>query len=124
MPAPAQVGQVRTPSALRDGGVLAQGREAGEEVGVGEREKPVRGGGGRGMKRGKTERETLELNGWGVGDILEGDEGYGPQWLVITAIGEETFLCRWKYREDEGFRHEAGNTTLTCRDWCKVGEIK
>jgi hypothetical protein len=76
------------------------------------------------MKRGKTERETLELNGWGVGDILEGDEGYGPQWLVITAIGEETFLCRWKHCEEEEFRHEAGNTTLACREWRKVGKRK
>ena len=76
------------------------------------------------MKRGKTERETLELNEWGIGDILEGDEGYGPQWVVITAIGEETFLCRWKCRADEGFRHESGSTTLTCRDWRKVGEVK
>jgi len=26
------------------------------------------------MKRGKTEKETLDLNGWGVGDILEGED--------------------------------------------------
>ncbi len=73
------------------------------------------------MLRGMTERKTLELNGWGIGDILEGDEGYGPQWILITAIGEETFLCRWKYEAGQKFGAEKGNTTLTCRDWRKVG---
>ena len=44
------------------------------------------------MIHGKTEKETIELNGWGVGDILEGDEGYGPDRIKITAIGEDKFL--------------------------------
>lgn len=73
------------------------------------------------MLRGKTQRETLELNGWGVGDILEGDEGHGPSRILITAIGEETFLCRWDYRCDGNYHRESGNTTLACREWRKVG---
>lgn len=72
------------------------------------------------MKRGKTEKETLDLNGWGVGDILEGDEGYGPDRIKITAVGQERFLCRWKYRNREEWESESGNTTLTCREWVRV----
>jgi hypothetical protein len=72
------------------------------------------------MLRGNTEAETLRLNGWGIGDILEGDEGYGPSRIVITAIGEETFLCRWDYKCTGVFGDESGNTTLSCRDWKKV----
>ncbi|HPB98053.1 MAG TPA: hypothetical protein PKW66_19205 [Polyangiaceae bacterium] len=74
------------------------------------------------MKRGKTDRQTLELNGWGIGDILEGDEGYGPQRIVITAIGEECFLCRWDRHMDGKWSDESGITTLRCREWRKVGE--
>lgn len=73
------------------------------------------------MIRGKTEADTLRLNGWGVGDILEGDEGYGPQRIRITGIGEELFLCRWLYKK--GWSDESGNTTLSCREWKKVGSI-
>ena len=43
------------------------------------------------MLRGKTEKETLDLNGWRVGDVLEGDEGHGPSRILITTIGEELF---------------------------------
>ena len=72
------------------------------------------------MKRGKTERETIDLNGWKVGDVLEGDEGYGPQRVKITALGEEIFLCRWDHRCNGEFGEEKGNTSLSCRDWKKV----
>lgn len=72
------------------------------------------------MQRGKTEKETLELNGWGVGDILEGNEGYGPSRIIITAIGEERFLCRWDNGCDGKFGRESGCATLTCRNWVKV----
>lgn len=72
------------------------------------------------MKRGKTEKETLELNGWGIGDILEGDEGYGSDRIKITAIGEQRFLCRWDYKCKGIFKDESGNTTLASREWKKV----
>lgn len=72
------------------------------------------------MKKGKTERETLDLNGWGVGDVLEGDEGTGPERIKVTAIGEETFLCRWFDRQSGTYRDERGNTTLNYRTWRKV----
>ena len=72
------------------------------------------------MKRGSTERQTLERNGWTVGDILEGDEGSGPERIKITAIGEALFLCCWDYMRGRGWERESGNTTLTCRTWRKV----
>ncbi len=81
------------------------------------------------MKRGKTEVETLKLNGWGVGDILQGTETWGDgtlntDRLLITAIGQEGFLCKWDYRCDGVYEKEVGNTTLTSREWRKIGEYK
>ena len=75
------------------------------------------------MLRGKTEVETLRLNGWGVGDILEGDQGYGPDQIEITAVGVEAFLCKWDYKCEGRYSREGGNTTLTRREWKKVGNI-
>ena len=74
------------------------------------------------MKRGKTEAETLKLNGWGIGDILEGEECGKLQRIRITTVGEELFLCRWDYRCDGNFGPEHGSTTLCAREWEKVGE--
>lgn len=76
------------------------------------------------MRRGKTEVETLRLNGWGIGDILEGDEGYGPDRIEITHIGEKRFGCRWDYKCNGDYGEEKFNTTLACREWRKVGEGK
>lgn len=73
------------------------------------------------MKIGDTQRETLKLNGWGVGDILEGDEGSGPNRILITAIGESTFLCKWDYQCNGEYDEECGSTVLDCREWKKVG---
>lgn len=73
------------------------------------------------MKRGRTEAETLALNGWKVGDILEGDEGNGPDRILITAIGEDRFTCKWDYKCTGEYQRESGNTTLSCREWRKVG---
>ena len=72
------------------------------------------------MIRGTTQAETLRFNGWTVGDILEGDEGHGPDRIMITAIGSEAFLCRWDYKCKGKWSEEKGNTTLTCREWKKV----
>lgn len=72
------------------------------------------------MLRGETEVDTLALNGWRIGDILEGDYGYGPEQILITAIGEELFLCRWKNKNKDEFGEESGDTTLNYREWKKV----
>jgi hypothetical protein len=73
------------------------------------------------IKRGKTEAETLKLNGWKEGDILAGDEGQGDDYILITRIGEDVFLCRWKYGNHTDWQKESGQTTLSCREWRKVG---
>lgn len=44
--------------------------------------------------RGNTEAETCRLNGWNVGTVLVGDEGYGPEKIKITAIGEESTVAK------------------------------
>lgn len=74
------------------------------------------------MKRGKTEAETLKLNGWGIGDILEGEWFGRIRRVLITAVGEELFLCRWNNGVDGDFDSENGSTTLSMREWKKVGE--
>lgn len=74
------------------------------------------------MIRGKTEVETLRLNGWGVGDVLEGDEGYGPDRIWITKIGDKYFGCRWA--RNGAWEPEKFNTTLTCREWQKVTHVE
>ena len=69
------------------------------------------------MKRGKTELETLQLNGWGIGDILVGNEGGGDDYILITGQGEELFLCRWSHKEPFNWKEESGNTRLSSREW-------
>ncbi len=72
------------------------------------------------MKQGETEVETLRINGWGVGDVLEGDDGFGVDRIKITAIGEQKFLCKWDYKATGVYSDESGATTLRCRGWKKV----
>ena len=72
------------------------------------------------MKRGKTEVETLKLNGWGVGDILESKPRNNCKHRIwITGIGDERFICRWCYDGDQ-WTKESGSTTLTAREWRRV----
>lgn len=73
------------------------------------------------MIRGHTERETIELNNWAVGDILEGEQGGVAARILITAIGESTFLCKWDYQCNGCYEEEDGSTTLFHRNWRKVG---
>ena len=74
-------------------------------------------------QRGREARELRKL-GFGVGDIIEGDEGYGPSRILITAIGRDGFLCVWDYKCTGDFTGpESGSTTLSCRDWKRVGHI-
>lgn len=78
------------------------------------------------MIRGTTEAETLRFNGWAAGDILEGTESNDSGWsvtdrILITAIGSEQFLCRWQHKCQGKWSEERGSTTLTHREWKKVG---
>ena len=60
--------------------------------------------------------DWCRLNGWGVGTILEGDEGRGPERIVITAVGEESILAK-PISGSQGDR----SWVLWCRDWKRVG---
>lgn len=66
------------------------------------------------MKRGKTEAETISLNGWKVGDVLEGKEGRRTDRIMITAVGLECILAFWENHQKEL------STTLAHREWRKV----
>lgn len=70
------------------------------------------------MLLGKTNAETCRLNGWGVGTILVGDEGFGPEKIKITAIGEDSILAR-KIEDHRGRKlNELENTwSLVYREW-------
>lgn len=57
--------------------------------------------------------ELCRRNGWTVGTRLVGDEGYGPDTITITAIGERHILARSDYQL---MNHET-IWTLHCRDW-------
>ena len=67
------------------------------------------------MLRGRTEAETVRMNGCQVGDILEA----GGDQIRITAIGEEELLCVWLDRKTGEIARES-RTTLSCREWRKV----
>lgn len=70
------------------------------------------------LKRGNTEAETCRLNGWTVGTVLVGDEGYGSEKIKITAIGERDILAK-RIENGKGEaveRHEA-LWSLNYRDW-------
>lgn len=87
------------------------------------------------MKRGRTERETLDLNGWGVGTLVRGHEqwsdgrGVWSTWR-ITGLGDSTVLARTVLREytqdgaltgevDEKTDHET-TVTFDHREWAEV----
>lgn len=74
-----------------------------------------------------TDAELCRKNGWKVGTILEGDVGYGPDRIQITAIGLEHILARREFRRmasaafsSVGWMGER-QWTLECRDWKRVG---
>ena len=63
--------------------------------------------------------DICRANKWGTGTILEGDEGYGPERIRITAVGECGILAVRVDDRPGHFRSES-SWTLTCRDWKEV----
>jgi len=59
-------------------------------------------------------------NGWTVGTHLEGDEGYGPTVIRITAIGERQILARAVTHNGQPIKHGENSWTLAYRDWRPV----
>ena len=70
------------------------------------------------MLKGKTEAETCRLNGWSAGTVLVGDEGFGPEKIRITALGEESILARTiETVKGEAVERSEGLWTLSLREW-------
>jgi hypothetical protein len=68
----------------------------------------------------KSDADICRENGWTVGTILEGDEGYGPDQIQITAIGETKILAK-RIRPREC---SETSWTLALRNWKKVGDVQ
>lgn len=57
-------------------------------------------------------------NGWVRGTILEGDEGYGPERIQLTAIGIQGVLARRiMNHKGEAIEGYEGSWSLDHRDW-------
>lgn len=65
--------------------------------------------------------ELCRANGWGIGTILEGDEGWGPERIRITAIGERAILAV-RVDDKPGHLRMEGSWALVFRDWKQVAE--
>ncbi len=59
-------------------------------------------------------------HGWAAGTKLIGDEGYGPEVIQITAIGERSILAKSISRDDKPVNDCEGTWTLSCRDWKEI----
>lgn len=78
---------------------------------------------GASVKRGKSEQETLRLNGWGVGTLLAGSEGYGETVIEVTYLMRDGcgILAETVSHKGEPVKHRReSNWTLNCRDWHEV----
>lgn len=59
-------------------------------------------------------------HGWTAGTCLQGDEGYGPSIIRITAIGENQILAREIRQDGKPYGGWESTWTLDCRDWHEV----
>lgn len=74
------------------------------------------------MRRGRTERETCDLNGWGIGTRLVGDEGYGPTVIRLTYFTEKGGLIAVaESRNDQPSNESESFWTLRNREWRVFG---
>lgn len=71
-------------------------------------------------QKGKSNAEIARSNGWTPGTVLEGDEGFGPTRIVITAIGEDQLLARKLSHNGKDTLSTESLWSLQCRDWKKV----
>ncbi len=65
---------------------------------------------------------VCRANGWGVGALLEGDEGFGPTVIQITAVGERVILAKAVSHAAKAINRDEAVWSLAYRDWRKVGD--
>jgi len=73
-----------------------------------------------------SDAEICRRNGWGVGTLLAGDEGYGVTVIRITAIGDNNVLAREVCHAGKPASDVAGrelNWSLSIRDWRVVTDL-
>lgn len=68
------------------------------------------------MKEPMSPAQLCRRNGWTVGTKLVGDEGYGEETIIITAIGE----CLVLARKVDGSANNEGLWALCYRIWRKA----
>lgn len=68
----------------------------------------------------ENEADVCRRLGWLPGTLLEGDEGYGPSVIRITALGETEILARRVRHNGQPVNDHETNWTLSCRDWKQV----
>lgn len=64
--------------------------------------------------------DICRRNGWSVGTILTGDEGFGPTVIQITAIGEECVLAKTLSHCWSVVAPDESEWDLSFRDWKEV----
>jgi hypothetical protein len=67
-----------------------------------------------------SDAEICRSRGWKVGTVLIGDEGFGPDRILITAIGEQNILARKTHKDGVPVDETEHSWTLQFRDWCEV----
>lgn len=70
----------------------------------------------------ENQADAARRRGWLPGTLLEGDEGYGPSVIRITALGESEILARCIRHNGKPVNQRENNWTLSCRDWKQVPE--
>jgi hypothetical protein len=68
----------------------------------------------------KSDAEICREKGWNVGDVLEGDEGFGPTRILITAIGERHILAKELSHSGADRQRQESHWTVQARKWKKV----
>ena len=63
--------------------------------------------------------DICRTNGWKVGDIIEGNEGYGCCRLLLTAIGETNIFAKCLSHEN----YER-SWSLQKGEWCKIDSTR
>jgi len=62
---------------------------------------------------GRPSAALCRVHHWKAGDVLEGDEGYGPERITLTAVGEQSILAKGPGGYESAW-------TLASRCWGRV----